>query len=163
MRILVTFSLLLLSSTPLFSQHTVKSDEYGISFTSSEKLERYKSLFGVEIEYVNENYTVGIDVVPLEEESEEFKNDPAYGAREMAKDMAFDALVDGGTIPNIEDAYYVISAQEEHDGELVPVYILAIINRQTNMAYEVLVHCYNLNLEEGAQIVKSFSFLDKNQ
>ena len=139
---------------PCVGQNLVKSEKFKISFETSDKLPVYDTGSENVLGYENDDYAVDIEMVPYDEESEDFLNDVKYGAREIAEDMAFKVIKDGGKIANIDKAYYVITYD---DNELkIPVFVIAILNDSSKTAYEITVYCYNSNLVEGEKITKSF-------
>lgn len=140
------------------AQNLLKSTKYNISFETSEVLENYETESDSVLGYDNDNYAVDIVVAPFSGESQAFLNDVHYGAKELATDMEFSKIIEGGTIPHIKDAYYVIGKEKE-DNLWIPVYILVILDKKRQLAYEVTVYCYNQNEKEGKAIVDSFKFL----
>ncbi|MFY0643650.1 MAG: hypothetical protein JXR19_04220 [Bacteroidia bacterium] len=141
----------------LQAQHLVESEEFKISFETSELLENYETESSTVLGYDNENYAVDIEIVSLDQTPDRYLNNQKQAAYELAKDLGLRHTVDGGTIPYIYSAYYVISKEKEQ-GILIPVYVLFIVNTDLNLVYEITVYCYNNNLQEGERITKSFRF-----
>ncbi|MFT5820502.1 MAG: hypothetical protein ACI8ZM_001745 [Crocinitomix sp.] len=142
----------------LIAQNEIVCPQANLSFKSTGKLTQYD----VELEdvygYENDNYAVDIEVVSLLEESSTFNDNIRDGAFEIANDMEFEEVTDGGKIPLINHAHYV-SAYEIEEGVKIPVFIIAIIDASRGLAYEITVYCYDLNETEGQLIVNSFKLL----
>lgn len=147
----------LLISLPFFNyaQHQTRCTSAQITFETPEKVNTYQTgmenLYG----FSNENYAIEIEVVPLSEESNEFRNNIKDGAYEFANDMGFYVLESGKSVPNFKNSFYLISHETE-EKSTIPVFILAIINDEEKLAYEVTVYCYNQNIEAGRTITESF-------
>jgi hypothetical protein len=137
------------------AQQTITSDKFKISFTAPEDLEYFKldtaSLFG----YDSDNYSVVIEVVPIEWESDKFLVDLGYGAKEIASDMGFKKITPIGKIPGIENSHYVSSILKDNLGD-VPLYVIAMLNMSQRTAFEISVYCYNLDMNAGEEMVRSF-------
>ena len=155
--------LMLIVTLPLrtIAQHKISSEEFHISFESSEQLTEYDTGQHYILGYDNEHYAVDIAMINFEYETEVFLKDIQAGAWELAKDMGFKDIKDGGSLPGIDKAYYVVT--EEYDEELemiVTVYVLAALYPEYNVAYEVTVYCYSNNVDEGEKILNSFTLLE---
>lgn len=159
MKKLLTCLTLALAALSLTAQKVISADKYNISFEAPEALTYFQldsdSLFG----YDNDNYSVIIEVVPLDWESDKFLADLKFGAKEIATDMGFKKITQIGKLPAIKESYYV-SATMKDDLGIIPVYVIAIIDAQRLIAFEISVYCYNLNMTAGEDIVKSFRFID---
>ncbi len=142
----------------LHAQNLVKSEKFKISFESTEILESYETRSDSKLGYDNDDYAVDIEIVPIEEESKGFINDIKYGAREIAIDMGLKNIVNGSKIPTIKESYYVL-AYDNEDNIKTPVYIIAILNYDRKIAYEITIYCYNLDSIEGEKIAKSFRLI----
>lgn len=141
----------------LNAQNLIENEEYQISFETTELLERYVTESDLVLGYENENYAVDIEIFTFEEESEKFLNDLKYAANITAKYLGMIDIEDGGTIPHIKSAYYVLS-KEDYEG-YAPVYVLVILNYELRIAYEATIYCYSHDLEEGEKITKSFRLI----
>ncbi len=159
MKTLFLFAITVLAVMSITAQQEIRTDKYNLAFTAPETLEYFKgdkeSFFG----YDNDNYAVTIDVVPVSMESKKFMEDLSYGAKEIAKDMGFSKSIGIGSIPDVEDSYYVTAILKDQFGG-VPVYVLAMLDSSRQMAYEICVYCYNLNMNAGEEMVNSFKFVD---
>tara|TARA_B110000285_G_scaffold82299_1_gene94763 strand:+ start:213 stop:692 length:480 start_codon:yes stop_codon:yes gene_type:complete len=131
------------------------SEQYKVSFESSQNLEKYDTESDSILGYENDFMAVDIEIFPLEEESPEFIADLKHGAIEISNYMEFENIQDGGPLPNMQEGYYVLAYSREGDA-LIPVYVVVMINRKLNLAYEVTVYCYNFDKIEGKKISKSF-------
>ena len=159
MKYLITFTALVLSSFILQAQHLIESDEYKIAFETSELLENYKTESNTVLGYENDNYAVDIEILTVEQVAKKHIADQQLGANALAKGLGFKNTIDGGRIPYIKTAYYVLT-KDKDQGKLIPVYVLFMVNTDLNLVYEITVYCYNNNGEEGERITKSFRFLE---
>ena len=141
------------------AQNLIESDTFKISFESAEVLSRHETESDSVLGYLNENYAVYIQVLPLDYEPKSFVSDLKYGANRIAKYLDLKDVGDGGKIPNIDSAHYALGFAIEAS-ELIPVYVLFIVNNQQKTAFEITVYCYNQNLEEGERITESFRLLE---
>jgi len=74
--------------------------------------------------------------------------------------LGFKKFIDGDTIPYVKNAFYVLST-DKNNTDIIPVYIMVIVNHDLKIAYEITVYCYNNNSDEGKSIIKSFRILKK--
>lgn len=146
------------------SQKVYKSTKFNMSFESNETFNPYdtgtETMVGYEsvgdgMDYIAVDY----EKVSLEEESEEFIQDPKYGAREIAQDMDFESITDVAKLTHIDNAYCVLG-YSIYEGERTPVFVVAIVDEKNNVAYEVTVYCYNQDLDEGEAIATSFKYVE---
>ena len=156
MKTLLLTIISILTGSQLDAQHLVKSDKYKISFLSTEPLKKYDTESDSVLGYENKNYAVDIDIVPIASESKKFIQNLKYGAKELATQMDFKNIMDGGKIATIEESYYVLGYYTDKQ---IPVYVIVILNYSKNIIYEITVYCYNLNKTEGEKITQSFSLL----
>jgi len=155
---------LLISLLTFFSFHYISaqnlytSEKFKISFVTTDILENYITESDSVLGYDNHDYAVDIEIVPISEESEYTIDNEKYSARKLAKYLGFKKVVDGNTIPYVKHAFYVTSKQKDQTN-MVPVYIMVIVNHELKVAYEITVYCYNMNSVEGEQIIKSFRII----
>lgn len=159
-KILLLVILSIITYTELNAQHLIKSKKFKISFESNEKLKKYKTESKSVLGFDNDNIAVDIEIFPLNEESEKFISNLKYGATELALDLGLKNVIDGGNIPYIKNAYYIIAQSEEEENIQIPVFVLAIINSDRQIAYEATIYCYNFNKSEGERITKSFKLIE---
>ena len=95
----------------------------------------------------------------LSDESDEFKNDIKYAAKEIALDMEIKNIQNGDFIPQVDYGYFVTGQDKDSDSTLYPVVIGAIIRESRYVAYEITIDCYNKNIEKGIEIIKSFKLM----
>ena len=146
-------------SLSLFAGHAqslLKVEGYPIGFTTDKYMEYLPSEEPGMFIYDNEAHMVLFMVVSMEDESKEFLDDLKDGAREIATDMSFEDIKNGGKIPGIESSYYITATDAE---ENIPVYVLAILDEEVSTAYEIVIYCYVDATEECEKLVKSFTLL----
>jgi hypothetical protein len=107
------------------------------------------------IAFENEDFAVDVMFDDFENESIEFVEDAKYGANEIANDMEFPSIKDGGPVKAFSRGYYII-AEEEVADEHFPVIIAALYDDAKKVAYEIMINCYNGDLEEGVRILNTF-------
>ncbi|MCI5054696.1 MAG: hypothetical protein MRY83_01240 [Flavobacteriales bacterium] len=139
-----------------FAQYPVEWKKYKIKYETTEKLDRYQTESSTVYGMDNMNLAVDIAVMSLDQETREFVNSPKAGAFEMAETMGMQNIQDGGEIPKIKSAYYVVAKDQDVDGSLYPNIALVIIRKEMGIAYEITIDCYNKKLEDGLKIAKSF-------
>jgi len=144
----------------LSAQNLNTSEKFKISFLTTELLENYITESDSVLGFDNENYAVDIEIVPLTIESKHFIANKKYSARKLANDLGFKKFIDGDTIPYVKNAFYVLST-DKNNTDIIPVYIMVIVNHDLKIAYEITVYCYNNNSDEGKSIIKSFRILKK--
>ena len=161
MKTVLLFSFTFFSYSYLSAQNLYTSEQFNFSFVTTEVLENYitetdyDSLLG----YDNDNYAVDIEMRSTLNQPDLNSTDIKSSTRSLANTLGFKNSNDGGTIPHIKEAYYVIS-KGKFQNTLFPVYIMLVINQDLKIAYEITVYCYNMNLTEGESILKSFKLLD---
>jgi hypothetical protein len=142
------------------AQYQVKLEKWKLKYETPEKLEEYAT----ESENVNgrdnDNYAVDIEMVQLNEESDEFIADVKYAAYELAKDLNFIEIGQGDSVPKIKRAYYVIGKDHDVDGSIYPAVIMVVINDAVGLAFEITIYCYNKNTAKGIAVAKSFEILN---
>ncbi len=156
-KVMVLLALIVFSKA--IAQYEEKVEKFKVAFTTAEKLEAYDTESDSVVGFENLNYAVDFEVVPLEMESDQFKEDIKKAAYEIGYDMGFKSLKEGGKASKIEKSYYIIGAEID-DEETYPVIIMAIISEKMQLAYEITIYCYNQNTEEGVNIAKSFRFIE---
>jgi len=161
MKILLTLIITLFSFQYLNAQNLYTSEKFKISFVTTDVLENYITESDSVLGYDNHDYAVDIEIVPISEESEYTIENEKYSARKLAKYLGFKKVIDGDTIPYVKHAFYVTSKQKNQTN-MVPVYIMVIVNLELNVAYEITVYCYNMNSDEGEKIIKSFRIINSN-
>jgi len=140
------------------SHNIIKWKQWNLRYESPEKIRKYRTESNAVLGYDNYNLAVDIEVVPLYEETDEFRADIKYAAKELALGLSFEKIKTGDFIPKVEKGFYVIGHDIDDDGEEHPAIIAVIINEYRNVAFEITIDCYNKNLEKGLAIVKSFEF-----
>ena len=156
MKFYLIFSIICYLTINLRAQNLTLSERFDISFVSTEILEKYKTESDSVLGYENDSIAVDIEIVPFEKESYKFLNNISYGAREIAKDMGLEIFSDGNQLPNIRESFYVV-AYDIDDEEETPIFVIAILNKDRQIAYEITVDCYDF--KEGEKIVNSFKLL----
>ncbi|QRM89893.1 hypothetical protein FG167_11845 [Lacinutrix sp. WUR7] len=159
MKQIMTSIILLLAYTTINAQYNVNSDKYKIAFTSPEALEQYETEAETVLGYENNNFAVDIEIIPIAEQSPAFIKSQKEGAYLTAKFLGLKDIKNGAFLPHIESAFYVI-AYDQYEETNTPVYIIAFINKELGLAYEVTVYCYNIDLEAGRKIANSFKWLE---
>ncbi len=159
MKVFLTLTLCAIISQSVAAQNIIRSKKYNISFESTEVLNPYDTEASNVLGYESANYAVDIEVFTFDEEPEYLLKDPKFSAKETAKLLGLEKIEDGGTIPNIKNAHYVIS-YEIYDDETNPVFVLFIIDQKQKLVFEVTTYCYDQNLEEGRRITKSFKLIN---
>lgn len=154
MKAFFTLVLTLILCQAVRSQHIVESKQFGIAFESTKLLEKYETESYNVLGYESDDYAVDMEIFPFGESHESLLSDAKYSARLIAKQLTFTKIEDGGKIPKIEEAFYVIGYDDE-----VPVFTLFIIDRKKKVVYEITTYCYNLNKKEGERITKSFNLI----
>ncbi|WP_055442366.1 hypothetical protein [Lacinutrix himadriensis] len=109
--------------------------------------------------YENSNLAVDIEITPITEQSPTFIKSQKDGAHTTAKLLGLKDIKTGAFLPHIESAFYVI-AYDQYEETNTPVYVIAFINKELGLAYEVTVYCYNIDLEAGRKIANSFKWLE---
>ena len=107
------------------------------------------------IAFENDDFAVDVMFDDFENESSGFVDDAKYGANEIANDMEFPSIKDGGPVKALSRGYYVV-AEEEISDESFPVIIAALYDDTKKVAYEIMINCYNGDFEEGVKILNSF-------
>jgi len=159
MKQIITSIILLLAFTTINAQYNVKSDKYKIAFTSPEALEQYETEAETVLGYENNNLAVDIEITPITEQSPSFIKSQKDGAYTTAKFLGLKDIKNGAFLPHIESAFYVI-AYDQYEEENNPVYVIALINKELGLAYEVTVYCYKIDLEAGKKIANSFKWIE---
>ena len=154
----ITVMIIFFTVLKSFSQNTYTFEKFNISFETTEELEF--SIIGSENigSFDNINVAVDIEAIPIEEESLEFVNDLKIGAMQIARDYGLSNIQDGGRLKKIDKGYYVVGSDVEGNSEY-PVYVIAAIDNDTGLAYEISIDCYNLGEPESVKIIDSFHFV----
>ncbi|RED42724.1 hypothetical protein DFQ10_108131 [Winogradskyella eximia] len=150
--------IIFLSGLKLFSQNTYTVDKFNISFETTEKLEF--SLVETEnvASFENDNVAVDIEIIPIEQESKKFRKNLKKGAKEIAKDFGLKKIKDGGKLLKVDNGYYV-KGLDFDEGTKYPVIIIAALNYDKGIAYEISIDCYNLNETESNRIINSIKLV----
>jgi hypothetical protein len=147
-------------SLNLFSQKTYTFDRFKIAFETTQELETIFNSRGTSAVYENDNVVVDIEAVPFSEESPEFLKNVKYGATEITRDYELGDITDGGSLQKVENGYYVIAYDLEggmnSERKKYPVYVLVILDKNKQMAFEISIDCYNLSKADSLKIVQSF-------
>ncbi|MBQ0788934.1 MAG: hypothetical protein KBT69_15655 [Oceanihabitans sp.] len=159
MKQMITSIILLLAYTTINAQYNVQSEKYKIAFTSPEGLEQYETESKTVLGYENSNLAVDIEIFPIAEQSPAFIKSQKEGAYLTAQLLGLTNIKNGAFLPHIESAFYVI-AYDQYEEENTPVYVIAFINEELGLAYEVTVYCYNIDLEAGKKIANSFKWIE---
>lgn len=159
MKSILTSLIIIFAYTTVNAQHNVKSEKYKITFNTPELLEQYETEAESVLGYENNNFAVDIETFPIEEMSTTFIKSQKDGAYKTAKGLGLEDIENGTFLPHIESAFYVL-AYDKYDGENVPVYVIAFINKELGIAYEATVYCYKISLDEGKKIATSFKLID---
>ena len=150
--------ILLFTGLKLFSQKVYSINEFKISFESIEILEKYPTETKNVLGFDNDNVAIDIEVIPIEQESKKFVKNIKRGAKEIAKDFGLRGIKKGGRLKNIENGYFV-KGYDFENGKKYPIFIIAILNYDFGIAYEISIDCYNLNESESMNIIDSFRIL----
>ncbi|MBO3697534.1 hypothetical protein [Roseivirga sp. E12] len=155
MKLLFTLTFAIFICQIGYSQHVFTSERYGISFESSVLLEAYETESSNVLGYESNDYAVDIEVFTFDEEPASLLKDAKLSAEKTAEMLGLKSTQDGGSLPNIKNAYYVLS-YEIAENETSPVFVAFIIDEKQKLVFEVTTYCYNKNLEEGKRITESF-------
>lgn len=147
-------------SLSLFAQNIEKLEKFNISFETAEKVSQYNTESNTDsiIGFENNNYAIDLAIISTQNNSVSEISDLKNTAHALAKNMECIDIKEGDKLPNIGKGYYVTAHQKENN-KSYPVVILTFINNKHNLAYDVTIYCYNMNIDEGVHIAKSFKFL----
>lgn len=110
-----------------------------------------------ETDYDGENDVLGINIqiVKIKEDLDKNSNILKLASRKGCTNMYIEIIKDGSPFLTNYMSHYTVC----RDGE---DYVLnAIIYREDNKkAYDINLYCYEISIEEGVKILKSFKFLD---
>ncbi|MFD2541047.1 hypothetical protein ACFSSB_01840 [Lacinutrix gracilariae] len=150
--------LLLFTGLKSFSQNIYSTNEFKISFESSEILEKYPTESKNVLGFENDNIAIDIEIIPIEQESKKFKKNIKRGAKEIAKDFGLRGVKNGGYLKNINHGYFV-KGYGIDNGKKYSIFIIAILNYDLGLAYEISIDCYNLSQSESMNIIDSFRII----
>ncbi|WP_115818364.1 hypothetical protein [Winogradskyella eximia] len=108
--------------------------------------------------FENDNVAVDIEIIPIEQESKKFRKNLKKGAKEIAKDFGLKKIKDGGKLLKVDNGYYV-KGLDFDEGTKYPVIIIAALNYDKGIAYEISIDCYNLNETESNRIINSIKLV----
>ena len=150
--------IILFTGLKLFSQNVYSTNEFKISFESTEILEKYSTESKNVLGFENDNVAIDIEIIPIEQESKKFVRNIKRGAKEIAKDFGLRGIKNGGHLKNIDNGYFV-KGYDFDNGKKYTIFIIAVLNYDLGMAYEISIDCYNLNESESRNIIDSFRIL----
>ena len=156
-------SISLFFSLFLFAQHSITANEINLNFETTVEFKKYQteseSVLGYVHETENGNHDIyAIDIEIFKIDTQNYNEDIKKATAKIATQLSLVDVEDGGRLPFIKNGYYVL-AYDKYDGEVTPVYVVFIMDKELNEAYETTIYCYNKNKEEGLKMAKSFKFL----
>ncbi len=158
MKKIIIILIFLLSGINLIGQNTYSVDEFNISFETTEKLESYATESESVASFENDNVAIDIEIVPIEQESKKFIKNLKKGAKEIAKDFGLKGITDGGKLENIGQGYFV-KGLDFDEGKKYSVFIIAALNYDKGIAYEISIDSYSLDESESMSIINSFKII----
>ncbi len=158
MKRLTLLVIILFTGFKLSGQNVYSIDKFKISFKTIETLEESSTEFENVVSFENDNVAVDIEIVPIKQESKKFIKNLKKGAKEIARDFGLKGINDGGQLQKIDHGYFV-KAFDFENGKKYPVFIVAALNYDMGIAYEISVDGYNLNEAECIRIINSFKII----
>ncbi len=142
----------------LLSQNTYSVNKFNISFKTNETLKIATTESENVISFKNENLSVDIEVLAIEQESKQFLTNLKFGAESIAKDFGLTEIKDGGKLPKITNAYFIKAASFYKDQKYA-VFIIAAYDYDLGIAYEISIDAYHIKETESKNIINSFTII----
>ncbi|WP_196888917.1 hypothetical protein [Aureivirga sp. CE67] len=127
-----------------------------MKFEFPEKYDYVEIMEDYFVEYESENYAIGLEKVPYDDQDVDFKKSIVSATKQIAKDMTFTKIENGAFLTNFEKAYYIITYEEDDDRSIV--FIALIVDEKNKMTYEIDLYCYDGNKQNGINILNSLRF-----
>ena len=141
------------SSMPDTLAQKVNTWERGdLSFVTKKKIKQNDSEDKNVYDADNDGLGINIEIVDFEGESPEFLNDPQYGCKEICEDMEMEFRENGGEFISFYKNHYIVCFDKE------PVITAVILREDIQKVYEISIWCYEIEVEEGVEILKSLKF-----
>ena len=108
-----------------------------------------------ETDYDAENDQLGInmEIVDYFNESEEFLNDIKKGCRTICKDMNMSFVKDGKPFIKGYNSYFIVCKDDDY------VITAVILREDQKKVYEISLYYYEISIQRGIKILKSFKFI----
>ena len=155
------------SNLLLQSQNKYEWLEYGITFSSKikynfepmyEEDEDKKTLWRLD----SDEMGIEVEVCKNSDQSTKFIDDIEFAAQEIAYDMEYKPIRKGNHIKGNFRGYFVKSKDKDFNGTKYPVIIAAIIDDENDLSFEIVIDCYNGNLENGLELLSSIKYIPKS-
>jgi len=100
----------------------------------------------------NEQLGINMEIVDYFNESEEFLSDIKKGCRQICKDMNMNFIKDGKPFMSGYKSYFIVCKDNEY------VITAVILREDQKKVYEISLYCYEISIQQGINILKSFKF-----
>nr|WP_321222659.1 hypothetical protein [uncultured Psychroserpens sp.] len=160
MRIIFTIVILIVFQSTLNAQHTNIWKDGKLTFVTKEKVDSEGAEDETDYDAGNDDVGINMEIIKYEDEVESYLKDIKYSSSKGCLDMELELKEIGSPYLDKHKSFYSVCYDEEYD-ELI---INAVIHRDdVQKVYDIALYCYNISLEEGLDVLKSFTFLDEKQ
>jgi hypothetical protein len=167
MKVKIVVFLFLLNFHLNYSQNKYEWTEFGISFNSINSYdfepsyvegENRDSLWRLD----SNEFGLEIEVSSLSEQSNAFVKNIEFAAKEIAEDMEYKPITNGEQILGDFRGFYVKSIDTDYNENIYPVLIAAIIDDKNKLAFEIVIDCYDGDLQNGIEFLNSIKYNPKD-
>ena len=105
----------------------------------------------------NDDVGINMEIIDYSEVSRMYLN-PEFSSSQGCIDMQTELKRKGGSFYNAYKSYYSVCYDKDYDEYIIN----AVIHRDdTEKIYDIALYCYNITIDEGLEVLKSITFLDK--
>lgn len=110
----------------------------------------------------NNRVSVSIDVIPFKDLSSEYLRNAKVSSQQVIVMMDYESVQTGEYLTNFKEAHYSLTEDFEDDDfgkkRKYDVIVGVVMDRINKVAFEIVIECYEISLEDGLAIIKSFKF-----
>ena len=140
------------------AQHTNVWKDGKLSFITKEKVDSEGYEDATDYDAGNDAVGINMEIIEYADQLEVYLKNIKFSSSQGCTDMELELKKVGASFMNNHKSFYSVCYDKEYN-ELV---INAVIHRDDiEKVYDIAVYCYEITLEEGLEILKSITFLDK--
>lgn len=124
-----------------------------LTYETKEKVKKNKARDSRSYDADNASVGINMEIVDFKEESPDFLKDLVFACNEICGDMKLKFQSAGEKFLADHESYYSICFGKE------PVITAVILREDIKKAYEISIYCYEIQIEEGVEILKSMKFI----
>ena len=152
---MLALTTLLFLQIDIEAQHVNKWNKGKLTYETKEKVKKNKASDSKSYDADNASVGINMEVVDFREESPDFLADLVFACKEICGDMKLKFQSAGDKFLADYKSYYSVCYDKE------PVITAVILREDLQKAYEISIYCYEIQVEEGVEILKSMKFIKK--